>query len=64
LHADLAADVPQAESAWHPVEIFKKFKAIDEARRHIEANANPRLVCEALLVQFTAATPAVSAGAK
>lgn len=52
LNADLISLVPREEAGWHPEAVISKMKAIETARRNIEANANPRLTCEALLIQI------------
>lgn len=52
LNVDLAAMVPPAQAGWHPDAIIVKMKAIESARKCIEANTNPRLTCEALLIQI------------
>jgi DNA polymerase-3 subunit delta' len=52
LNADLMEPVPREAAGWHPEAILTQMKAIETARRRIEANANPRLTCEALLIQI------------
>jgi len=52
LNADLAELVPREAADWHTETILTQMKAIETARRRIEANANPRLTCEALLIQI------------
>jgi len=54
LHADLEAMVPKPEGAWQPAAVLRKLKAVDRARSHMEANGNPRLICETLLMQLCA----------
>ena len=52
LNADLASLVPPTRAGWRPDDIIAKMKAIENARRNIEANTNARLTCEALLIQI------------
>ena len=52
LNGDLISLVPRSEERWRPEAIIHKMKAIETARRKIEANANPRLACEALLIEI------------
>ena len=52
MNADLISLIPGDEAGWRPDAIITKMKAIETARRKIEANANPRLTCEALLIQI------------
>ena len=52
MNADLISLVPRTEERWCPEAIIQKLKAIETARREIEGNANPRLTCEALLIQI------------
>ena len=56
LNVDLISLVPKAAEGWQPDAIIHKMKAIENARRNIEANANPRLTCEALLIQIARKT--------
>ena len=52
MNADLAGWVPPAEAGWRPDAIIAKMKAVENARKCIEANMNPRLICEALLIEI------------
>lgn len=52
MNVDLAGWVPPARAGWRPDAIIAKMKSIENARKCIEANTNPRLTCEALLIDI------------
>ena len=52
---DLQPEIEQAAASTRASALIDRIRAIQEARRHLKANANPRLTMETLVLQLDAA---------
>jgi DNA polymerase-3 subunit delta' len=63
IHQDLREDLRATAERANPGFPVDAFEALGEARRRIQANANPRLTLEALMIRYAEAMrPAAGAG--